>query len=505
MADAYLTDTPYTWGFYSELNPVFLNYVVALNGYKPRALDVPFSYFDLGCGNGVSAIAFAQMFPSGTFTGVDFNQEHVAAASALAADAKLANTRFLEGDLGALEPLGLGEFDFIVLHGVWSWVDPETRNAMREFLAKHVKPDGIVYVSYDCMPGWAALAPIRDLMLQHTRDLVTNAETKARAGLDFLRYLRDRKAGFFTDNPPLSSFLDEISKQDIRYVAHEFFGAAVKPYYFQQVAAEMRSAALRFAGSAMPFMNFIDLAVPNEFRELLVGSASRLDFEQNGDYIRNQRFRKDVYVRGEASLDAKSQTQVLSTIPFGTTCDAESFRRIHRFVEVELKFSAEVFGRIVAHCASGSKTATQLAQFDDLKSYGPDLILDAIRFLSAGGELVPFGAATEAPSAAALAAERYTLGVPFNLALLKARLFHQPALALVSSAAQIGMEVATADALFALTSVEAPRDGVANWTRRRLMEAGQEITDSSALDKALADFRAHKLAKYLELGILAPA
>src|SRR5262249_28397942 len=106
MADAYLTDTPYTWGFYSELNPVFLNYVAALNGYKPRALDVPFSYCDLGCGNGVSAVAFAQMFPNGTFTGIDFNKEHVAAASGLAADAKLANTRFLEGDLGALEGLG---------------------------------------------------------------------------------------------------------------------------------------------------------------------------------------------------------------------------------------------------------------------------------------------------------------------------------------------------------------------------------------------------------------
>ena len=468
------------------------------------ALDAPFSYCDLGCGNGVSAVAFAQMFPSGTFTGVDFNDQHIEAASALAAGAKLTNASFVRADFNALEPLDLGPFDFVVLHGVWSWVDPEARNAIREFLAKKVKPGGIVYVSYDTMPGWAALAPIRDLMLQHTRHLVTNPETKAQAGLDFLRYLRDRKAGFFVDNPPLSAFLDEIAGQDIRYVAHEFFGAAVKPYYFQQVSTEMRSAALHFAGSAMPYMNFIDLAVPQEFRELLQKSASRLDFEQNGDYIRNQRFRKDVYVRGEASLDERAQTQILNGIPFGTTCDADSFKRAHRFGDVELKFTAEVFGRIVAHCAVGAKTVVQLAQFDDLRNYGQELILDAIRFLSAGGQLVPFGAPTGAPSEAAISAERYSFAVPFNLALLKTRLFHQPALAFVSSAAQFGMEVSTSDALFALTSVEAPRDGVAAWTTRRLTEAGKQLSDAGAMETALTDFRAHRLPKFLELGILAP-
>ena len=141
MADEYLTDTPYTWGYYAELNPVFLNYVCVLNGFQARPLNRPFTYCDLGCGNGVTTAGLAQLHPHATFYGVDFNQEHVANGSALAAGAKLGNVRFIQADLGALESLELPDLDFVVLHGVYSWVDPETRNRVREFLAAKVNVD----------------------------------------------------------------------------------------------------------------------------------------------------------------------------------------------------------------------------------------------------------------------------------------------------------------------------------------------------------------------------
>lgn len=509
MPDAYLTDTPYTWGYYAELNPVYLNYVCVLGGYPARRLDEPFTYCDLGCGNGVTVAALAQLFPHASFYGVDFNKDHVANGRSLASGAKLSNVSFIEADFTKLEEQALPAFDYVVMHGVYSWIDPETRDRVRMFLAKSVKPGGVVYVSYDCMPGWAALAPLREMMLQHTRGLVTDSATKASAGLDFIKYLRDNKAGFFEDNPPLKAFVDEIAAQDIRYVAHEFFGAAIKPYYFREVAGEMRSAGLQYAGSAVMNLNFIDLAAPPEFRALLSKSPTRLDYESTGDFVRNQRFRKDVFVNGAPSLSDADQNAALAEIPFGTLVDAESFKRVARFGDIELKYTAEVFELVIERASQGAKTATALAEDADLKRYGRDLVLDAIRFLSAGGQLVPFARPTSAPSPAALAAERYELQAPFNVSVLKARLLRQPAIGLVGPNAGIGVEVAMADALFALCSAEAPRDQVADWAFQRMLEARAQLVfedgnEFEALETALEKFRAHRLGKLIELGVLKP-
>ncbi len=519
MAEGYLTDTPYTWGFYAELNPTHLNYVCLLNGHAPRPLDQPFTYCDLGCGHGLSIIAFAQLYPHGHFVGIDFNEQHVANGRAMAAEAGLTNVEFHAYDFNDLLTQDLPDFDFSVAHGVYSWVDPGRRNSLREFLKTKVKPAGIVYVSYDAMPGWAAIAPLRELMLQHTRGLTTDSFTKAQAGLDFVAYLRERKAGFFEDNPPLAAFVDEITKQDVSYVAHEFFGGAIKPYYFREVATEMRSAGLYYSGSAIIHLNFVDLAVPGDFRTLLTKSTSRHEFESNGDFIRNQRFRKDVFVMsrqpdghgGEPTLKLEEQSAALAAIPFGTTCSAEAFKRIHRFGEVELKFVAEVFERVIEACAAGAKSVNQLVQIDGLSSYGPELLTDAIRFLSAGGQLVPFQRTTKAPSADALKADRYTFPAKANIAFLKARLLHQPVLGLVAPTAGIGIETSMADALFALCSVESKSDGVGGWAYRRLIESGKEMvfegggSELTAVENALTTFRAQRLAKFIELGILTPA
>jgi len=506
----YVTDTPYTWGFYGELSPVYLNFISALNGQRPRPLDDGFTYCELGCGNGVSVNILAELFPQGQFTGIDLMGEHIEAAAGIAGDAGLNNAVFQELDFNDLTEADLPPFDFITLHGVYSWIDPDAREALRAFLKSNLKDGGIAYVSYDTLPGWAAIAPLRDLVLDHTKDTAGDTRTKAQAGLDFLQFLKDNKAGYFADNPPAAAFVDEIAKHDMTYVAHEFFGEAVKPYYFHQVATEMRSAGLNYSGSAIPHLNFVDLAAPAEFHDLLKKSATRIEFETHGDFIRNQRFRKDVFVKGGKNLAEAEQADILMDTPFGLACALDQFNRTVMFGDVELNYAADLFGNVLEHLAAGAKRGRDLAEMDDLKSYGPELVMDAIRFLTAGGQVLPFAAKTTAPGEAALTADRYELIGEVNLSHLKKRLLTQPAIGLAGGSAGIGIEVAMADALFALCSVESNRDGVADWAFNRLLESGREMVveggnEAQALAEAVDKFRASRLAKFLELGILAPA
>ena len=75
MSSGFDIDTPYTWGYYNELSPIYLNFVCALNGHHPIPLDDGFSYCELGCGYGVTTNGLAELFPQGDFIGIDYNDE----------------------------------------------------------------------------------------------------------------------------------------------------------------------------------------------------------------------------------------------------------------------------------------------------------------------------------------------------------------------------------------------------------------------------------------------
>jgi len=124
--------------------------------------------------------------------------------------------------------------------------------------------------------------------------------------------------------------------------------------------------------------------------------------------------------------------------------------------------------------------------------------------------LTPFVNRTVPPSDRALNSDQYQLKNAFNFNMLKLRLLAQPTLAMISPGAGIGVELAMSDALYALCSVEAPRDQVADWVVQRLAEDGQQTgiagaSETKAIAEALELFRTTRLPKLLELGILAPA
>ncbi len=504
------SDTPYTWGYYDELNPIYLNYVCALNGHYPIPLEDGFSYCDLGCGYGVTTNGLAELFPQGQFTGIDYNDGHVKSATAMAEEIGISNVTFKAIDFNEISDAELPQFDFIVLHGVFSWVDPETRESIRKFIAAHLKDDGVVYVSYNCMPGWAAISPLRDIVLTHTAGMTTDNMMKAQAGLDYLDFMANNNAAFFVDNPPAKEFLDQIKGRNIDYVVHELLVNFVKPYFFHQVATEMRSAGLNYSGSAILHLNFIDLAAPPEFREILQKATTRNEFESRGDFIRNQRFRKDVFKNSRKTMDEEEQLEVLSHIVFGMTCAVSEFKFTASFGDVELNYNGGIFSALIEVLSHSPKSASALLEMEKFKGYSLELIIDALKFLSAGDQVVPLRAAATGHTELDLDADRYTLPANFNVQFLKRRLLKQDALVLIAPKAGIGIEVSMADALFALCMVEASRDEVAQWVFQRLIEASQQMvfeggTEKEAIAVAVEKFRETRLPKFLELGILEPA
>ncbi len=166
----YVLDIEYTSGFYREIAPGFLNWAILSQGLYAPTLREGAAYCELGCGQGFGTALLAAANPGVKFYGFDFNPAQIANARRLSAQAGLTNITFEDKSFEELATAPDGaypKFDIIAIHGIYSWISPENRRFIVDILFRHLSAGGAVYVSYNCMPGWAAVAPLQRLMREH--------------------------------------------------------------------------------------------------------------------------------------------------------------------------------------------------------------------------------------------------------------------------------------------------------------------------------------------------
>lgn len=317
MKDHPVIDTPYTWTYYRGQSPIRINYVARLKGVKTKPHTDPFTYLELGCGNGVTANALAASFPRGVFVAADMNPEHIDNAVGLAERGCLSNIRFINKRFEEIYNEDLPSFDYITLHGVYSWVSAEVRREIRDIIDKFLAPCGLVYVSYNTMPGWSAFLPLREIMLSHTAHMEEGTLAKVAEGLNFLKVFRDNNSAYFKNNPMAGMILDTWMKNDPHEAAHEFFNESWHPQYFSEVNAEMEEIGLRFLGCTEFEKNFSDSMVAACLRPRLEDTKDAIEHEGLKSFIFNENFRRDVYCKATAPMAQEGSESLFSDWIFG--------------------------------------------------------------------------------------------------------------------------------------------------------------------------------------------
>jgi len=295
MQGGYITDVEYTGNFYPYQAPAWLAYIAAINGYAAPPLDGSFSWCELGCGKGITSLLLAATHPQGEFHACDFNPAHIEYAERMRSAAAVGNVTFHLKDFAEMRDAQLPAFDFIVLHGVYSWVPEAVRGQIREFARRKLKAGGLLMVSYNAMPGWAHVQPLRRMMQVYAEGLSGDSLDKARAAFGYVDALASNGAAYFKNAPAAVRQLEQIARQDIRYVAHEYLTPHGDPFYFSEVESAMRAAGLSYAGSMVPADNYAELMVPGPFRKLLPPTPARVALELHRDFIANTSFRPDLY------------------------------------------------------------------------------------------------------------------------------------------------------------------------------------------------------------------
>jgi cyclopropane fatty-acyl-phospholipid synthase-like methyltransferase len=284
---------------------------------------------ELACGDGSNVVGFAAALPRSRFVGIDLASRAVAAGRELVAHAGLDNVQLEVGDIADI-PADLGRFDYVIAHGVYSWVDDRVREGLLATIAKHLSPTGVGFVSFSCYPGAYFRDVARDLMTFHTGQL-QDPTAQLQQGIDFLRFIREAHGNRTAYAATLDQEINRVTRADPGYVFHDDFSEHNTPVYFAAFVAHLREHGLDYLCDAT-FDFFFDRKLAAPVREQLAqySAGDRIVEQQYLDFVRGTPFRQVlVYPRGarpEPILDPTRLLPLFARAPLAVTAPEPDLR-----------------------------------------------------------------------------------------------------------------------------------------------------------------------------------
>jgi SAM-dependent methyltransferase len=510
-AAGYVTDVVYVPGFYPQMSPVAMRYVAALNGVRPPRTSEPFRFLELGCGLGRCLTTLAAACPQGDFVGVDVNPEHTAAVARDIAAGQLGNARVITADFGHL-PDDLGTFDFVALHGVYSWVAPSVREEILAIARERLAPGGLLLVSYNAMPGWAHLQPIRGILRQYAALRQGDSAQRVRDAVAYLVFMREKQAKYFEDNPRAAAYIDALLQQDPRYLVHEYMNEHWTSFYFAEVAGAFGQAGLSFVGSLPVFTNFWDLCVRPEFQELFRTTTNRLVTEAHKDFCANTAFRWDIYAKSPRPMrDVSERMQEVDDLHYRVARPGVTLPYQANLGVVTSTVQGPLYQSLLEVLGGRSLRLSEIAAAEQLRGSSP---ADIVRAVDAGVAMGLFDVtAGEVGEPSTTPADTVSIPHPFNRAMLDSDALGGRSVALASTLTGTGHAVGDLDAAILHELTAHGRDGLAARVAKRLEASGrtvqhdgQPVNDpakrSQLVEEACQTFIRTSLQEFVRLGIV---
>lgn len=300
----YVTEVEYPANYYRELNPAHLNFCAQIKQVYAPNPALAFNYLELGCGNGLTLNALALNYPDSQFWGVDFNPAHIVDAHTQAHENELSNVQYFDWSFSETLEQALPAMDFIVLHGIYSWVNQENRSYVERLLQRLLRPGGLVYVSYNCLPGWTQEAPVRRLLTELAQRVGGTVVEKLTNAKKLLTTALDLPLNFTQLNPHSRQVIETLTTQDPHYLVHEYLNSSWELFYFADVAKRMQELKLNYIASATVMENISALCATSETQQFIDAQSDPVIRETLLDFSSNKRFRRDIYLRGARARPA---------------------------------------------------------------------------------------------------------------------------------------------------------------------------------------------------------
>jgi hypothetical protein len=394
----YISEIPYTYGYYRELSPSLLRLACLNAGFAAPSAS-PLNYLELGYGQGLSINIHAAT-TAGEFWGTDFIPAQAAHARALASVSR-SGARLLDDSFADFAVrTDLPEFDIIALHGTWSWVSDENRRTIVDIVRRRLRVGGLLYLSYNCFPGWSTGLPVRHLMALHAELAGAGASVTAKVdnAIAFAQNVVAAGAFHFRVNSAGSDRLKAIAGQDRAYLAHEYFNRDWEVMPFSDVVRWLDDAKLTYVTSARLLDHFDAINLTAEWQKLLGDIPNPILRQTVRDYLVNQQFRRDIFIKGPRPLSALDRAEALRAQSFVLTTHPGSIALKVTGNVGEIELQEQVYRPLIdalAQDAYAPKTLADIANRAKLNELPFEQLISALLILVSAEHVHPAQDATK--------------------------------------------------------------------------------------------------------------
>lgn len=295
---------------------------------------------EIGCASGHNLLPLAARWPDSHFTGIDFSSAAIHEARRRAVGAGLTNVEFIEADLSTFDP-GEDSYDFILAHGVYSWVPDDVRQGLLDFCRAHLSHEGIATISYNTLPGWS----LRKTLVDLTR-LISQRPAADEIGRDpesILAYLATAAGCHTPYAQHLTSVLHDMFGKGSVVLGFDDFGPVNAACSFLDFTSHAGRSGLQYLGESQLSENFPASLSPEAAKVLKPLGNDPLVLQQTIDVLTNRTFRSSILCRADAPVQTRITTA--TALHFSVRCQ-------HRYE------AANGTARLIA------RTGEQLAQFE---------------------------------------------------------------------------------------------------------------------------------------------
>jgi SAM-dependent methyltransferase len=292
---------PYKSQSYQQSHPDRLAVVAALAGIGAPDVE-SCRVLEIGCASGGNLIPMAEQLPRGRFLGVDLSGHQIKIGLNLVRELELTNLELRCQDLMEF-PANEGQFDYIIAHGVYSWVPGAVQQRLLKICREHLAPRGVAYISYNAYPGWHCAEITRELMLFHARNAANQTERAAR-GREIVRFAAEHTLDKGIYRALLKSLGSSIGSGSDDFLLHDHMEEVNEPKYFRQFIDEIKGQGLAYVGDT-GWDSYPWIRVPGPVREMIWKmSDDPLDREQYLDFLSKRTFRGSAICRAEDAVTA---------------------------------------------------------------------------------------------------------------------------------------------------------------------------------------------------------
>ena len=335
---------PYASHAFAQTAPMRLGAIAALFGLTPPPVASA-RVLDLGCSSGGNILPLAEQAPQGDYHGVDISRVQIAAGRARVEELGLTNVT-LHCQSFTEVPDSIGTFDYIVTHGVYSWVPAPVRAHLMALIGRLLKPDGIAYVSYNVLPGWRLPQALRDTLLTIVPPGLPAGEraARARSALDFIATTADPASSY---GAAIREWAERIRTFGDDYIVHEFLEDCNEPCTVADFLAAADTAGLTYLGEtdiAPMILDNRDPALAAQLRGMAGDSIGGT--EQLLDIVTGRTFRQSLLVHHQAGGS------------ISRSIDSSRVRDLHFIADGSFRYSGGEDGELKTAIDSAGRTVS---------------------------------------------------------------------------------------------------------------------------------------------------